>query len=102
MSEDTEQPTKDDEDLITRGYTDLQRMMANGSRPASCSQVLVSYPCSDTRHHSTGWMTCGNCHDKRQMKNHSEGVYQCRKCGQLWKYPSENSVYAQRKPDMTQ
>lgn len=37
MSEDTEPLTKDDEDLISRSYTDLQRVIANGSRPSSCS-----------------------------------------------------------------
>ena len=49
--------------------------------------VLTSYPNSESRHPTEGYVMCVKCGDKRQMKNVPQG-YECRKCKQLWKLPA--------------
>lgn len=73
---------KASKDIITSAYTDLVTSL---SPPVA--EVLVSYPCSDTRHRTMGYMTCAKCGDKRQMMKQGPEAYQCQGCGQRWKYP---------------
>ncbi len=56
--------------------------------------VLTSYPTRETRHWSTGHITCAKCGDKRQMRRVttmgdpvSEYAWECRGCNQLWREP---------------
>ncbi len=57
--------------------------------PSVFADVAISYPCMGARHES-GYMVCAACWNQQRMKTLENGIYECRKCGQLWMYPDED------------